>query len=1011
MPSSGSFNHSCLPCSKGKYEDQVARTTCKLCPEGRWSGATKLTTDSSCTKCPAGTYSKAKGADSVNMCIECPGGTYGDVLGAATIKNTCKDCSAGRHRPYGALSKCIDCNVGYYQDKTSQASCLPCIPAKYQSETGATTCKACAKNYFTDQTEQTTCKACPRGKGNNGDSSSCGACPAGKKIEAATQICLDCVAGRFQQDAGQKECDACPAGFSQQHKARASCLPCLPGEFQASASSTLCNLCSANTFTSSAGSILCKSCIAGEKAEPGSAKCTKCDAGEAGTGANGACEKCVVGRYRTSSQSATSCDACPRGRYQSETGATSCLPCIPGFHVDVLGATRCKACKEDTYSQQVSRAMSCDACGSGRTSKAGSTVCSSCSAGEKIDGHACVSCSAGFFTGSIDQPNCTPCAIGKTTKGSGASSCEQCGLGTYGSSDGVCDACPQGYYQDSFGSTDCLACPVDTYLTEAGKSSKAECQKCISAKPHTTTDGKEGIADPAHCICRGADSQDTKHPDGFYTSSAGICLACPEGADCFENGMIDTDLVASAGYWRAFSNSIEFTDCASAFKKSLDPVKDAQKRCPGGNFKKRAARRRLVESETEIRNTTFDANDQCQQTPSDGTMKAQAFGGPVCQSCRTDEYTGKKCGSCPEGASLSTMLSSMAVIMFVLYLLFVVIFMTAKVESDDEDDTEGQTEKKKRKGCCGSKSETLMRLENAALKGEQGMIEEMEREAEILEGKTHNKKKSPKVKKKKTKEERLKAARGSTAARRFVGDQMLLGRVTESSGGNATFRSDSQVIMDRVKIFYGWMQIFTSLTLTFEIAWPIQFRQLSLSFGFINFDLSNLLSESACQLSVSFLDKMMVHLLVPVWLLLMILLARAPAFWLRPQHRPKQQGLMIKMIASLALILYPGLCTRLFSSLKTVSVPGMISDTHSGVVLAVDYSVEAYGPVHQPYILITMIGIIVYVIGVPGVVLLALKCNKKYLYAGGTTEKEKKRHKQVVNSFGTLYLQCKSVIL
>ena len=99
---------------------------------------------------------------------------------------------------------------------------------------------------------------------------------------------------------------------------------------------------------------------------------------------------------------------------------------------------------------------------------------------------------------------------------------------------------------------------------------------------------------------------------------------------------------------------------------------------------------------------------------------------------------------------------------------------------------------------------------------------------------------------------------------------MLLSRVSESSSGNGAFRNDTQVIMDRIKIFYGWLQIFTALTFTFEIAWPIQLRTFSMSMGFINFDVSNLLSESACSFAVPFLDTMTVHLAVPIMLLITI---------------------------------------------------------------------------------------------------------------------------------------------
>ena len=70
---------------------------------------------------------------------------------------------------------------------------------------------------------------------------------------------------------------------------------------------------------------------------------------------------------------------------------------------------------------------------------------------------------------------------------------------------------------------------------------------------------------------------------------------------------------------------------------------------------------------------------------------------------------------------------------------------------------------------------------------------------------------------------------------------------------------------------------------------------------------------------------------VPIMLLIALLLARIPAYMLHKKHRRKQRAVMIKLISALSLILYPGLCTRLFSSLKTVNIVG-VEDS----VLAVD---------------------------------------------------------------------------
>ena len=128
-------------------------------------------------------------------------------------------------------------------------------------------------------------------------------------------------------------------------------------------------------------------------------------------------------------------------------------------------------------------------------------------------------------------------------------------------------------------------------------------------------------------------------------------------------------------------------------------------------------------------------------------------------------------------------------------------------------------------------------------------------------------------------------------------------------------------------------------------------KSFSLSLGFINLDIG-FVSDLSCAMAMSFLQKMAVHAALPLLLLLTILLARLPAYFLRKkEHRTPQKALMIKLLSSLALILYPGLCTRLFASLKKVTVTGLASATHGGEVLAVDYSIEAFGEEHHPYVI------------------------------------------------------------
>jgi preprotein translocase subunit SecG/uncharacterized protein YneF (UPF0154 family) len=524
----------------------------------------------------------------------------------------------------------------------------------------------------------------------------------------------------------------------------------------------------------------------------------------------------------------------------------------------------------------------------------------------------------------------------------GDSSCTLCDLGKHQSTPGVCTACPAGRYQDGKGEKSCKQCDVDTYLAAEGKSSNADCIPCADSR---STGSLQGNINNASCLCKRID---------YYTDAEGDCLSCPKGADCSDHdGITLAELGTQPGYWRVDALTTEFADCARGFSSSMSPKNDSIQRCPG----------------SKNQNRSFDSDLQCRND--DGT---EAYGGPACMSCLDERYTmsGGQCTYCPDGASVGKVIGALTGVMALLFLIFALLFMKAK-EEDEHDDKK----KKKKKGCCG------------------GINDKQKPDAN-----------------KQTKQQKIDAQRGTNAASRLAGDQALVGRMQGSGGGggegaagganglNEAYRSDSQVVTDRVKIIYGWLQIFTALTFTFDIAWPIQLKSFSLSLNFINLDMGNILSASACSFAIPFLEKMAVHAAIPIMLLVTLVLARIPAYVLHKKHRTKQRALFIKLFFSLALILYPGLCTRLFSSLKTISIVG-IEDS----VLAVDYSINAFQEQHMPFVFLTIGCMVVYVLGIPIGVFIALRTNKKYLYSPGTTEEHRRRHEEVVDEFGTLFLQ------
>ena len=283
---------------------------------------------------------------------------------------------------------------------------------------------------------------------------------------------------------------------------------------------------------------------------------------------------------------------------------------------------------------------------------------------------------------------------------------------------------------------------------------------------------------------------------------------------------------------------------------------------------------------------------------------------------------------------------------------------------------------------------------------------------------------------------KLEKQRGMDAIGRFAGDQALTGRLQGSGGGAGdegkqmmasnedAARGDVQVLTDRVKVFYSWLQVFTATTFTFDVPWPASFKGFSTSFDFINLDptgwFPHVTGPAGCTFNVGPLLKMVVHVSTPIVLILVTIIARIPAK-IKHKHedeRRAQTALQMKLLTSLSLIVYPGICTRLFSCLKTMSVNGLEDVSidgirnHTGTVMMLDYSTEAMDPVKfVPYLYVIIACMLLYVIGIPLGVFIALKKNRKFLHPdpkalADLDEKQAKlyeqKHEDCIAEFGTL---------
>ena len=128
----------------------------------------------------------------------------------------------------------------------------------------------------------------------------------------------------------------------------------------------------------------------------------------------------------------------------------------------------------------------------------------------------------------------------------------------------------------------------------------------------------------------------------------------------------------------------------------------------------------------------------------------------------------------------------------------------------------------------------------------------------------------------------------------------------------------------------------------------------------------------------------------------MMLVARVPAYFLRPNRRAAQKQRFLKQALTILLIMYPGICTRIFQVLKCKTIGGVAE------VLQADFSIVCGGAGVQDgrplEIVVLFMGL--YVVGLPLGILIALKCNRAHLY-----DVHSPKHDAVNDEYGTLYNQ------
>ena len=164
-----------------------------------------------------------------------------------------------------------------------------------------------------------------------------------------------------------------------------------------------------------------------------------------------------------------SCDRCPNGWVQPETGKANCTSCQAGQYGKVVGelsegVLQCTPCPLGLIAGYAS--ANCTSCPSGTAATEEQDRCESCAAGKygkviddgRVSGEIvlqCTACESGLFsTGAADE--CSVCGDGLEARDD-STGCDPCATGKAGTG-GSCTLCDEDKFTDDTGRSACVLC-------------------------------------------------------------------------------------------------------------------------------------------------------------------------------------------------------------------------------------------------------------------------------------------------------------------------------------------------------------------------------------------------------------------------------------------------------------------------------------------------------------------------------------------------------------------------
>ena len=103
----------------------------------------------------------------------------------------------------------------------------------------------------------------------------------------------------------------------------------------------------------------------------------------------------------------------------------------------------------------------------------------------------------------------------------------------------------------------------------------------------------------------------------------------------------------------------------------------------------------------------------------------------------------------------------------------------------------------------------------------------------------------------------------------------------------------------------------------------------------------------------------------------------------------------MKMIILMILILYPGICNRIFTTFRCQSIEGV-----EGQVLSIEFATKCHEGKHLMFASLAVVFLFVYVLGIPFSMFLILFQNRKALH-----DANHPKHESIRYQFGGMYSQ------